>query len=76
MTQSNIITIFQDIKNTDTPFHISVHTVIDRIRDGKSKELVTQIRKEKISLSVTNLKRNYHRYVSVESFLSEQTTHY
>ncbi len=57
MTQSNIITIFQDIKNTDTPFHISVHTVIDRIRDGKSKELVTQIRKEKNKSERNELKK-------------------
>ena len=45
MTQT--VTIFKDIKNTDTPFHIDVVKIIDRIRDGKSKELVTQIRKEK-----------------------------
>ena len=57
MTQTNIITIFQDIKNTDTPFHISVHTVLERIRDGKSKELVTEIRKEKNKSERNELKK-------------------
>ena len=45
MTQ--IVTIFKDIMDTDTPFHVPVKTVVDRIREGKSKELVTNIRKEK-----------------------------
>ena len=74
MTQT--VTIFKDIKNTDTPFHIEVAKIIERIRDGKSKELVTQIRKKRISLNVTNSRRNYHRYALVVSFLNEQTTPY
>jgi hypothetical protein len=44
---THTVTIFKDIKNTDTPFHIDVHKILGRIRDGKSKDLVTQIRKEK-----------------------------
>ena len=41
------ITIFQNIKDTDTPFHREVKIVLDRIRDGASKEIVKQIRQEK-----------------------------
>ena len=41
------ITIFQNIKDTSTPFFRNVEVVLDRIRDGKSKELVDGIRKEK-----------------------------
>lgn len=44
---THTVTIFKDIKNTDTPFHIDIHKILGRIRDGKSKDLVTQIRKEK-----------------------------
>ena len=55
MTQT--VTIFKDIKNTDTPFHIDVVKIIDRIRDGKSKELVTQIRKEKNKAERNELKK-------------------
>jgi len=44
---THTVTIFKDIKNTDTPFHIDVHKILGRIRDGKSKDLVTLIRKEK-----------------------------
>ena len=34
---THTVTIFKDIKNTDTPFHIDVHKILERIRDGKSK---------------------------------------
>jgi len=44
MTQ--IITIFRNIKETDTPFHVSIDKILTRIKDGKSKELVKSIRKE------------------------------
>ena len=42
-----MITIFQDIKQTSTPFFKTVNVVLDRIKSGKSKELIVQIRKEK-----------------------------
>ena len=42
-----IITIFQNIKDTDTPFHRDINAIILRIRDGASKDLVKQIRHEK-----------------------------
>ena len=38
------ITLFKDIHNTSTPFYYSVSEVLDRIKDGKSKELIESIR--------------------------------
>jgi hypothetical protein len=42
-----MITIFQDIKSTSTPFFKPIDVILNRIRDGKSKDLVMGIRKEK-----------------------------
>ena len=41
------ITIFKDIKQTDAPFYRDVSVILDRIKDGSSKELVKRIRTEK-----------------------------
>ena len=41
------ITIFKDIKDTDQPFHREVGVILDRIREGSSRELVNEIRSEK-----------------------------
>jgi hypothetical protein len=41
------ITIFKNIKETEAPFHRQVSVVLNRIKDGASKELVKRIRKEK-----------------------------
>jgi len=41
------ITIFQNITSTDTPFHPPIEKILDRIKSGKSKDLVEAIRKEK-----------------------------
>jgi hypothetical protein len=41
------VTIFKNIKETATPFYREVGIVLDRIKDGASKELVMGIRKEK-----------------------------
>jgi succinate dehydrogenase flavin-adding protein (antitoxin of CptAB toxin-antitoxin module) len=41
------ITIFQSIKDTDTPFYRPVTRILDRIREGASKEIVKRIRLEK-----------------------------
>jgi len=54
---SRIVTIFKDIKETETPFHRSVDFVLARIRDGASKELVTRIRKEKDKSARNELKK-------------------
>ena len=55
MTQT--VTIFKNITDTATPFHVGIDIVLDRIRNGKSKELVTQIRKEKNKSERNDLKK-------------------
>ena len=47
MTQN--VTIFQNIRDTDTPFFRDVHVILDRIKEGAgaTKELVKKIRLEK-----------------------------
>lgn len=40
------ITIFQDIKDTSQPFYKNVEVLLDRIKEGKTKEIVKKIRKE------------------------------
>ena len=43
------VTIFQNIRDTDTPFFRDVHVILDRIKEGSgaTKELVKKIRLEK-----------------------------
>ena len=41
------VTIFQSIKETSTPFFRDVHSILERIKDGATKELVKKIRGEK-----------------------------
>lgn len=41
------VTIFKNIKDTSTPFHRSVDIMLERIKDGSSKDLIVAIRKEK-----------------------------
>jgi succinate dehydrogenase flavin-adding protein (antitoxin of CptAB toxin-antitoxin module) len=52
------VTVFRSIIDTDTPFHRDVRVVLDRIKGGSSKELVTKIRKEKDKTERNNLKKN------------------
>ena len=51
------ITIFQDIKKTSTPFFRDVHSILDRIREGATKELVKKIRAEKVKAERNELKK-------------------
>ena len=51
MTQE--VTIFKNIRDTDTPFYRPVLSILDRIRTGSSKDIVKKIRQEK-SKSVRN----------------------
>jgi hypothetical protein len=44
---THIVTIFQNIKETSAPFHISVAKILNRIKEGKSKDVVKKIRAEK-----------------------------
>lgn len=41
-----MITYFKTISETSTPFHVDLSVAIDRIKNGKSKELVEDVRKE------------------------------
>lgn len=45
-SESTQITIFRDIKDTDTPFYKPVGEALSRIKNGKSKDLVKKIRAE------------------------------
>ena len=40
------VTIFKNIRDTDTPFFRDVRTILERIKDGATKELVKKIRSE------------------------------
>ena len=55
MTQN--VTIFKNIKETEAPFHRNVSLVLDRIKDGATKELVKRIRKEKNKSERNELKK-------------------
>jgi hypothetical protein len=55
MTQ--IVTIFKNIKDTDAPFYRPVEHILDRIKDGSSKELVKRIRKETRKAERNDLKK-------------------
>tara|TARA_R110000751_G_scaffold1560_4_gene5807 strand:+ start:8532 stop:10949 length:2418 start_codon:yes stop_codon:yes gene_type:complete len=51
------ITIFKNIKDTSTPFHRDVFSILTRIKNGKSKGLVKQIRAEKGKYERNELKK-------------------
>lgn len=52
-----MITIFKNIKETSTPFFKNIDTILTRIKEGKSKELVELIRKEKDKTKRNELKQ-------------------
>ncbi len=52
------ITIFKDIKSTNQPFYREVDVILNRIRDGASKELVKKIRAEKDKTQKNLFKQN------------------
>ena len=54
---SEIVTIFRNIRETETPFHRSVAFVLNRIKDGASKDIVSRIRKEKDKASRNEIKK-------------------
>jgi len=54
---SKNVTIFKNIKETATPFHREVSVVLQRIKDGASKELVKGIRQEKDKSARNELKK-------------------
>tara|TARA_R100001244_G_scaffold131884_1_gene106103 strand:+ start:208 stop:2634 length:2427 start_codon:yes stop_codon:yes gene_type:complete len=52
------VTIFKNIHTTETPFYRDVSFVLNRIKDGDSKKLVLNIRKEKDKSKRNELKKN------------------
>lgn len=52
------VTIFQNIKDTSTPFFRDVVTILNRIKDGSSKELVKEIRTTSGKTERNELKKN------------------
>ena len=53
----NQVTIFQNIRDTDTPFYRDVHKILERIKDGTTKELVKKIRAEKNKSEKNEMKK-------------------
>jgi len=51
------ITIFKNIREIYTPFHRDVSFVLERVRDGKHKDLISSIRKEKDKTKRNDLKK-------------------
>jgi hypothetical protein len=52
------ITVFKNIHETDTPFYSDVDSMLGRIRNGKSKDLITRIRKSADKKERNSLKKN------------------
>ena len=57
MTQ-NLITIFRNIRETDTPFHKDIDYILERIKNGASKDLVKKIRLESKKNERNELKKS------------------
>ena len=55
---SKIVTIFKNIKETNTPFHKDVMFILDRVKSGKNKELIKKIRKTTDKNQRNELKKN------------------
>ena len=51
------VTIFKNILETDAPFHREVTFILDRIKQGKNKELIKSIRAEKDKTKRNELKK-------------------
>tara|TARA_Y100001938_G_scaffold151185_1_gene247069 strand:+ start:6878 stop:9295 length:2418 start_codon:yes stop_codon:yes gene_type:complete len=52
------ITIFKNIKETQTPFYRKITDILERIKGGASKDLVKEIRSEKDKTKRNELKKN------------------
>ena len=52
------ITIFKNIRDTDTPFFRPVQAILERIKDGTTKELIKKIRLEKDKSDRNEMKKN------------------
>ena len=56
--EQNQVTIFRNIKDTSTPFFRDVESILVRIKEGTSKEIIKQIRAEKNKEVRQELKKN------------------
>ena len=56
--ENKSITIFRNIKDTSTPFFRDITYILNRIKEGMSKELIKQIRAEKDKEVRQGLKKN------------------
>lgn len=52
------ITIFKDIRSTSTPFYRHIDVVLDRIKNGSSKELIESIQQEQDKSARNELKKS------------------
>ena len=52
------VTIFKNIKDTEAPFHRDVSVILERIKEGSSKDLVKMIRKETDKVRRNELKKD------------------
>ena len=57
MTQDNNVSIFKTIRDTDTPFYRDIHVILNRIREGASKEIVKRVRAEKVKAERNDIKK-------------------
>jgi len=56
-TIPHVVTAFRDIKSTDTPFYRDVRAILDRVKDGQSKDLIKKIRSTKDKAERQELKK-------------------
>ena len=70
--ENKSITIFRNIKDTSTPFFRDITYILNRIKEGMSKELIKQIRAEKDKEVRQGL--TYLLYVSLEYLTRGQMT--
>ena len=56
--EQNQVTIFRNIKDTSTPFFRDIESILIRIKEGTSKDLIKQIRSEKNKEVRQELKKN------------------
>ena len=54
---SKNVTIFKNIRETSTPFYRNIDLILDRIKDGKSRDLVKSIRSENDKIQRNELKK-------------------
>lgn len=56
-TNERMVTVFRDIKSTDTPFYRTADVMLGRIKDGASKDLIKKIRSERKKEARQELKK-------------------